>query len=109
MFVRCLSVSAVVFWDHFLGHVNPYLVFESAVLLVFWVIVAQNEPTDLSYIDHVTQSLTSLSHILENLLWNADLRGHPYPAGSDLVNSPVQQSGENTTRRVNSWISCSQS
>ena len=65
--VRQMSVvRLLVFWDHFLGHVNPYLVPESAFVLVsFWVILAQDEPKDLSDVCHVTQFLTGLTHALD--------------------------------------------
>ena len=49
----CLSVSVgVLDLIHFLGHLNSYLVPESAFVLVrFGVILAQNEPKDLRCVD----------------------------------------------------------
>ena len=51
MFVRCRLSSArrpLVFWDHFLGHVNPYLVPTSAFVLgCCWVILFSKTWTHL--------------------------------------------------------------
>ena len=46
----------IIYVDHFLGQINPYLVVESAFVLVRFGVI---------FVGHVTQSPTGLSHVLD--------------------------------------------